>query len=54
MSGGRITQAIESLTLFLKSLPENSIYNIISFGTDFKRLYPHSVNYTDENLTETI
>ena len=54
MYGKRIEQAKNALILFLKSLPEKSKYNIISFGSRFERHYEESIHYTDENLMETI
>jgi hypothetical protein len=47
MGGDRIKQAKNSLILFLKSLPEPSIFNIISFGSNFKRMFKTSIPYTD-------
>lgn len=40
--------------MFLKSLPENSIYNIISFGSKFERMFKTSIAYNDSNVEETI
>ena len=54
MGGKRIEQAKKALILFLKSLPENSKYNIISFGSNFQRMYPESLIYNDENIEQTI
>lgn len=33
MSGGRMNMAKEALSLFLKSLPSDSYFNVCSFGT---------------------
>ena len=39
MDGDRIEKAKKALIVFLKSLPEQSYFNIISFGTSFESLY---------------
>ncbi len=36
MSGRRIERVKESLIIFLKSLPPDSFYNVISFGSTYK------------------
>jgi hypothetical protein len=39
MSGPPIQLAIEALKLFLHSLPIGSKFNIVSFGSDHKKLF---------------
>ena len=46
MSGGRIQMACEAAQLFLKSLPQNSKFNIVSFGSGYKFMFSSSVAYT--------
>jgi hypothetical protein len=54
MGGERAKQAKDSLILFLKSLSEASLFNIISFGSEFKRMFKQSVPYTDEHFEEAV
>ena len=42
MSYGRIERAVETLQNFLRLLPKNSKFNVISFGSDFDYLYSTS------------
>jgi hypothetical protein len=42
MEGKRISQAKRALTLFVKSLPKDSYFNVISFGTEPKRMFKKS------------
>jgi hypothetical protein len=46
--GENIEKVKEALVLFVKSLPENSYFNIISFGDKFKALFPHGSLKIDE------
>ena len=39
---------------FLKSLPENSYFNIISFGSNFESMYPVSKKATDNVIDQTV
>ena len=54
MSGRRIDNLKRAMALFLKSLPKDSFFNVISFGSNFEPLFPsaklNSVRYTQENL----
>ncbi|XP_053392403.1 von Willebrand factor A domain-containing protein 5A-like isoform X2 [Mercenaria mercenaria] len=55
MIGNKIKNAKEALLLFLKSLPPDCYFNIISFGSIFKPLFPiESQKYSTESLEEAI
>ncbi|CAD8149835.1 unnamed protein product [Paramecium pentaurelia] len=54
MSGSRIRKAKESLILFLKSLPQDSEFNIISFGSDFQSIWKESKKYSQTTLETAI
>jgi hypothetical protein len=41
----------ETLQIFLRSLPEGTLFNIVSFGTNFSSLFPDgSKEYNDKTL----
>ena len=42
MSGSRMKMAREALIFFLKSLPEQCFFNIVSFGSNYKSMYGQS------------
>mmetsp|Transcript_32810 Transcript_32810/g.57192 ORF Transcript_32810/g.57192 Transcript_32810/m.57192 type:complete len:894 (-) Transcript_32810:1736-4417(-) len=46
MSGGRIEMAKEAVNFFIKSLPEQSLFNIVSFGSYFSKMFPESQKYS--------
>ncbi|EGG14074.1 type A von Willebrand factor domain-containing protein [Cavenderia fasciculata] len=50
MSGGAITKAKRALEILMRSLTENSKFNIVLFGSNFKSLFPESMPYDDANL----
>ena len=50
MSGARMENAKNALIFFLKSLPYNSKFNVISFGSSYTPLFPASVDYNSGNL----
>ena len=54
MSGESIKVASKALILFLQSLPVNSYYQIIGFGTHFIKYDHEPIEYTQENVKETI
>jgi Ca-activated chloride channel family protein len=39
MDGQRIAQARECLSIFIRSLPRNSLFNLVQFGSTFKALF---------------
>ncbi|KYQ92281.1 type A von Willebrand factor domain-containing protein [Tieghemostelium lacteum] len=54
MSGSSIESAKSTLNLLMKSIPENSKFNIYRFGTHFKKLYNESQLYNNATLNEAV
>ena len=54
MSGGEIKLARQCLTFFIKSLPENSYFNVIRFGTSFIPLFQSPLPYNDSNSNKAL
>ena len=54
MGGGRIQMAKTALLFALKSLPPNSYFNVLSFGSHYDKLYPESRESSESNITEAM
>ena len=54
MMGDRIALAKDAAMFFLKSLPSTSKFNIVSFGSQFTSMFPESVDYNDETMSEAL
>ena len=55
MTGTRIQMAREAAAIFLRSLPPNSKFNIIFFGSTYNPMFPDaSVTYQKENLEKAL
>lgn len=54
MSGSRINNAKKALSLFLHSLPVDTNFNVISFGSQHFSMFPASARYTNESLTQAL
>ena len=54
MEGDRIESAKKALTLFIKSLPIDTYFNVFSFGDYSKRLFPESVKYELDKINDAI
>ena len=50
MGGSRIKKAIEALTIFIKSLPEDSYFNIYSFGSSHEKMFSESARYENSSV----
>ncbi|CAG9327726.1 unnamed protein product [Blepharisma stoltei] len=50
MEGGSIKLAREAVYLFIKSLPEDSYFNVVSFGSSFNKLFQQSVRYEQDKI----
>ena len=54
MSGKSINLVKQALLLFIQSLPEGSYFQLIGFGTSFKKYNEEPVQYNQENVTKII
>ncbi|KAI3632314.1 hypothetical protein MIR68_009420 [Amoeboaphelidium protococcarum] len=54
MEGFKIEMVKQALELFLKSLPENSYFNIIGFGSSYQSLFSESRHYSETSLNEAM
>ena len=54
MSGRPIKLVIQTLKVFLLSLPKGSYFQLIGFGTDFKPYSDYPLSYTKDNVNKTI
>ncbi|CAD8213153.1 unnamed protein product [Paramecium pentaurelia] len=54
MEGIRIEKAKQSLILFLKSLPEDCSFNIISFGSNVQKMFDIAQAYNQKTLNQAI
>ena len=50
MGGSRIERAKEALKIFLQSLPENTYFNVVSFGSTSNSIFTNSQKYNKANL----
>ncbi|CAG8591291.1 17200_t:CDS:2 [Dentiscutata erythropus] len=54
MQGGPIKKASEALQLFLRSLPENCLFNVVSFGSRFDSLFKKSQPYSEGSFSKAL
>jgi hypothetical protein len=54
MDGTRINKAKEALVYFLRSLPQDSYFNVISFGSGTELLFPQNKKYADQTLKDAV
>ena len=54
MSGSPIEKVKETLIIFLKSLPINSYFQLITFNSTFSLINQEPLNYTNENISNLI
>ena len=52
MSGGQIAQAGRALELFVRSLPVDSFFNVVSFGSNHTLLFPASAPNSPESARQ--
>lgn len=54
MDGTRMEKAKQALIIFLRSLPSDSYFNIISFGSSYEKMYPESIRYENKKMKEAV
>lgn len=54
MGGTRIKKAVEALTLFIKSLPQDTYFNVVSFGSNYQNMFEKSVRYSDKEVNSSV
>jgi len=52
MSGTPLELTKQAVVFFLHSLPADCYFNIISFGLSFQLMFPQSVKYSQQSLTQ--
>lgn len=52
MMGSSIKLARDAITILLHSLPSTAYFNIVRFGSSYKKLFDGSVAYSDNTLTK--
>ena len=54
MSGKPIKLVIQTLKVFMQSLSKGSYYQLIGFGSEYRKYSPNPLSYTRENVNETL
>lgn len=54
MSGARIEKAKQALVFFLRSLPQQSYFDVYSFGNSFKAMFGKSCKYDNATLKRAV
>lgn len=54
MSGNRIEKAKTALISCLNTMPKNSFFNVVSYGTNFTYFSNESLRNTNENIQNAI
>ena len=54
MTGDSIKLVKESLLIFMESLPKNSYFQLIGFGTEYKKYNEKPLKYEEENIKSTL
>ena len=54
MHGNRIKLAKKALMLFIRSLPSNSLFNVVSFGSSYKLMFDQSRKYDDDTMQSAL